>query len=427
MKRPFLLVFAAIGLFSASLPLAAQKFLPKNIVFKGVPEYSDDELMKAAGLKKGVTLTVDEMKNHFQLLMDTGLFQTISYKFDGVDLTYTLVPADPLYPIRVGNLPLKPGNDLDAKLHDRLPLFHGKVPSEGGLLESVRGAFEDMLGAQGIKASVIAIPFGSPGTKNVTAMEFSIQSPPVRVGNIQVEGVSPAMETKVANVASHAAGAAFDTNSSQANLEHIFESFYQENGYAAVKVSASPTDNLSISPDAISIPFSVAVQEGRVYKLGAINLPPGGIVTQADFAKVIAANGDGVASGLALRSIWSLISARYKSKGYLDSVVTPHPQIDESTGIVNYTVDVNAGPVYHMALVKFDNVSDDLRKLLMRNWQLFPGDPFDLSYVSGFVASAQKADPALARTLAMVKTTFDVKADPQTHEVNVLMRFEKRP
>ncbi|MGD0736830.1 MAG: POTRA domain-containing protein [Terracidiphilus sp.] len=426
MQRPIFWFLSAILLFSASLPLAAQKFLPKNIVFKGVPEYSDEELMKAAGLNKGVTLSVDEMKGHFQQLMDTGLFETVSYKFDGVDLTYTLAPAALLYPLKVGNLPLVAGKDLDAKLHDRLPLFHGKVPSEGGMLDGVRGALEEMLGAQGIKASVIAIPFGTPGTKDVTAMDFSIQSPPVRVGNIQVEGVSPAMETKVTNVAAHAAGAAFDSGTSQTNLEHIFASFYQENGYAAVKVGASRSENLTITPDAISVPFSVVVQEGRVYKLGSINLPPGGVVTQADFAKVITANSDGIASGLTLRSIWSLISSRYKSKGYLDCVVTPHPELDDAAGIVNYTVDVNTGPVYHMALVKFDNVSDDLRKLLMRNWQLFPGDPFDPSYLSNFVASSQKADPALARTLAMVKVTYDVKADPQTHDVNVVVRFEKR-
>jgi outer membrane protein insertion porin family len=427
MRRPFSLFLAALILVSASLPLAAQKFLPKNIVFKGDPEYSDEEMLAASDLKKGVTLTVDDMKTHFQLLMDTGVFESITYKFDGVDLIFTVTPAPQLYTIQLGNLPLTPGKDLDAKLHDRLPLYHGKVPSEGGLLESVRAALEELLAAQGIKASVTAIPFGVPGTKDVSAMDFSIQSPQVRVGNIQLEGVSPSMESKVTNVASHATGALFDTANTRENLAHIFESFYQENGYAAVKVSASRTDNLTVTPDAISIPFSVVVQEGRVYKLGSIHLPAGGIVTQADIAKAITSNGDGVASGFALRSTWSLISARYKSKGYLDCVVTPHPEIDEASGTVNYTVDVNAGPVYHMALLKFENVSDDLRKLLMRNWQLFPGDPFDLSYVSAFTISAQKADPALARTLATVKTSYDVKADPQTHEVNVVIRLEKRP
>jgi outer membrane protein assembly factor BamA len=68
MQRHFLLCCAALALIFATHPAGAQKFLPKTIQFKGAPEYSDQELLAAAGLKKGATLTVDEMKSHFQQL-----------------------------------------------------------------------------------------------------------------------------------------------------------------------------------------------------------------------------------------------------------------------------------------------------------------------------------------------------------------------
>lgn len=106
-------------------------------------------------------------------------------------------------------------------------------------------------------------------------------------------------------------------------------------------------------------------------------------------------------------------------------MVTPRPLLNEAAGQVNYTVEIEPGPIYHLALLKFENVSDDLRKLLMRNWQMMPGDPFDESYVSGFILAAQKADPVLMRSLAGVKATYDVRADPQTHEVNCVLRLEK--
>jgi len=38
-----------------------------------------------------------------------------------------------------------------------------------------------------------------------------------------------------------------------------------------------------------------------------------------------------------------MIASRYKSKGYLDCIVTPHPEFDEATDTVNYTVDVVPG------------------------------------------------------------------------------------
>jgi hypothetical protein len=51
------------------------------------------------------------------------------FTFNGVDLVFVLVPATALYPVRLENLPLTPGKELDAALHDRIPLYHGKVPA----------------------------------------------------------------------------------------------------------------------------------------------------------------------------------------------------------------------------------------------------------------------------------------------------------
>ena len=141
----------------ALCPASAQKFTPKSIQFKGAPEYSDQELLSAAGLKQGDVLSVPEMTDHSQLLMDTGVFATLTFKFDGQDLVYTLTPATNLYPIRLQNLPLAPGPELDSKLHALFPLYHGKVPDGGGLMEQVRAALEKMLADEGVKATVTAV------------------------------------------------------------------------------------------------------------------------------------------------------------------------------------------------------------------------------------------------------------------------------
>jgi hypothetical protein len=66
-----------------------------------------------------------------------------------------------------------------------------------------------------------------------------------------------------------------------------------------------------------------------------------------------------------------------------------------------------------------------MRKLLMRNWQMLPGDVFDETYVANFIGNAQKADPVLMRSLSGVKAIYDVNADPNSHEVNVRIRFER--
>jgi len=110
MKHTLFLLLTALVLFASGKPASAQKFQPKTIQFKGAPEYSDEELMAAAGLKLGDVLAFDEMKSHSQKLMDTGIFETLGFKFDGVDLVYTLVLHPELYPVRMENLPLTPRN-----------------------------------------------------------------------------------------------------------------------------------------------------------------------------------------------------------------------------------------------------------------------------------------------------------------------------
>ncbi|MGA2216450.1 MAG: POTRA domain-containing protein [Terracidiphilus sp.] len=422
MPRHLFLFLTAVAILSAPSSAAAQKFLPQTIQFKGAPEYSDQEMLDAAGLKKGTALTIDEMKGHFQRLMDTGVFDNVSYKFDGVDLVYTVTPAALMYPVRIENLPLASGKEIDDKLHDRFPLYHGKVPPEGGLLESVRAALEEMLAAQGIKATVSVTPFGPIGAKTATALNFSIAAPPVLVGEIRLQGVSSAMQAKINSITGHASGTPFDTANSSIDLVHALETLYADQGFAAVKVHAASGAPV-ITPAAISIPYSVTIDEGKIYKLGSIQLPADSLVPQADIDKLSSSPTNAPSKGAALRAIWVLICSRYKDYGYLDCAVTPHPQLDDATATVNYTVDIDPGPVYHLALVKFENVSDDLRKLLMRNWQMLPGDPFSESYVANFIATVEKDDPILASTLFGVKINYDVHADPQTHGVNCVIRL----
>jgi outer membrane protein assembly factor BamA len=314
---------------------------------------------------------------------------------------------------------------LDAALHSRFPLYHGKVPASGGLTEDVRQALETMLAAQGVKATVAAATYADLKLHKVTTVTFSITAPPVRVGAIHLEGISDALEADAQLAAGHVAGTPFDTDNSARDLERAIGSFYGDEGYAAAKVHAFRSGVPVATAEAIDIPFSVTVEEGRRYKLGSVRLPPNALVTQAEIDKAFDSDSQSPAKGPILRTTSFMITSRYRSKGYLDCAVTPHPEFDEAFGAVNYTFEVIPGPVYHLAIVKFVNVSEPLRRRLARAWKMLPRAPFDESYVSGFVAKAEKDDPVLKRGLADMKVSFDILADPQTHGVNCVLRFSK--
>jgi len=65
--------------------------------------------------------------------------------------------------------------------------------------------------------------------------------------------------------------------------------------------------------------------------------------------------------GVTLRTTLAYVTGQYKSKGYMDCVVTPRPQYDDANGIVNYTLEVQPGPVYTMGTRTIQNSADALR------------------------------------------------------------------
>jgi outer membrane protein assembly factor BamA len=430
MKRTLFLLLTALIVFASGQPIAAQKYLPKTIQFKGAPDYTDQELLAAAGLKLGVVLDYGEMKGHSQKLMDTGLFETLAFKFDGVDLVYTLVPFTNLYRVRLENLPLTPGKELDAALHDRCPLYHGKVPAAGGLTDQVRKALEEMLATKGIKATVTAAPYTDTKLHEVTAMSFAITNPPVRVGEIHLDGVSPEMQAEVKHFADRAVKNDYDTENSAANIERLFALLYTDEGFAAVKVHAERSGNPIAGSQAIYIPFNVTIEEGRHYKLGSIYLPSGEPLNLAEINKTAgvastATESMSVKEGVTLRTALFYVTGQYKAKGYMDCIVTPHPQFDEAAGNVNYTLEVQPGTVYTMGTLTIQNTADDLRAAMWAAWKMPTGAIFRESMIYDYYY--KQGNTALGRTFASAICKYKLTKDIEAHTVDVTLRVEKRP
>src|ERR1017187_1289085 len=265
----------AIGvalLLLCSLPLLAQKKVPpKTIRFQGAPQYTQQELLAAAGLKLDARLNVREVKAHAKQLNDTGLFEEVKFTLVSETLLFTLTPSNRLFPMHLENVPLTPGKELDAKLHERFPLYRGLLPASSSMLEGICQTFEEMLAAKSVKATVKAALTSGLGPQKLTAMNFTVVSPAVHIGRIQLAGISAAMQAKASLLASGQTGNDFDTVNTAIGLKHAFEDFYQDQGYAAVEVDVAQVDPPIVSNQSIDIPFAVTIKEGVIYKLGTID------------------------------------------------------------------------------------------------------------------------------------------------------------
>ena len=244
-------------------PAAAQKLLPKSIEFQGNPEYSDEELLATAGLKKGVVLNYAAMQNYSKRLLATGVFATVAFRFDGQDVIFMLTPAADLMPVQIENLPLTPGKELDQKIHELVPLYHGKVPAEGGLADDVDAALQKILASEGLQVTVTATTAVDPSTQEVKAVSYAITSLPVKVGLASVEGVSDEFQSQVQAVFTEAARNPFSTMDSAANLERALKQFYGDHGYTAARIVVTYFGNPKMESRAIVVPLAIRVEEGH--------------------------------------------------------------------------------------------------------------------------------------------------------------------
>lgn len=407
-----------------ALPLLAQnKVPPKAIRFQGAPQYTQQELLAAAGLKPDARLNLREVKAHAKLLTDTGFFEAVKFSSDSKSLLFTLTPSSQLFPMHLENVPLIPGKDLDAKIHERFPLYRGLLPASGSMLEGIRQTLEEMLAAKGIKATLRAALTSGVGPQKLTAINFAVTAPAVHIGRIQIAGVSPAMQAKTSVLVGGQTGNNFDTENTAIGLQHAFEELYQDQGYAAVQVDVAQVDPPVVSDETIDIPYTITIKEGAIYKFGTIDFPANALVARADVQKILSRYQTG--SGRPLDLFLLAVRDAYHAKGYLDCSVVSHPSFNESARIVNYSLEITSGPPYRLASVRFDGAPEAMAAKLKLAWKMAPGGVFDESYVSNFAALAQKKDKSIAKWMQTVITTYDVKADPATHEVNCVFHFAK--
>ncbi len=426
MHRTFLRVVTILLPFLLAHSVGGQQLLnPQSIRFDGAPQYSTDEFLSVVGIKKGQVYTADYFNQSAQKLMATGVFDNVGFKFDGLELIYSIHENPNLYSVVIGNIPIETGAELDARLHQQIPLYHGRMPSEGTVFDDVRNALQSMVADEGIDAKVTFVPGGDNPGKKATAIKFFIDTPPVEIGDIQITGASDGLRAQIDEAAKRV-NRKFDATNSAIVIEDQIASTYLGHGYPAAVIQARRSGKPVLENGVVRVPYTVTVQEGHAYKLGSVKLASGIPIAVDEVEKLTRSRDRYTQEFGYVTGMQSGVEGRLKGKGYLDCKVKANPEFDETAGVVNYTIDAVPGPQYHLGLLQFDNVSDSLRSLLMRNWQMMPGDPFNESYVANFILFAQKSDPVLERSLAGVKATYDAHSNPDTHEVNLVIRLQRQ-
>ena len=403
-------LLALLVLLAASA--AAQTFTPKSIVFSGVPADQTAELLKVTQLTAGKPVTKDELEAAMHRLDDTGLFNGINYGFTGGVLTFTLEPLKKAEAQRVvyTNFVMFNPEDLTVEVHKRLPLFDGTVPNTGGEAAQVERTLEAILKDRGISATV----------KSDSVMggriDYSIATPPVIVGDIQIENVRFDSDPQLVAVRRGLVGQDYLGDVSNRAVSGNLAAALEELGYLDQTIGPVKPASPVITPSRITVSLTGTAMPGPRYTVAKVVFPAlAGTVTEKDYVSDFQVKPGGPASPSLVKNTQLRMQDVFQAHGFLDAQSSVTPSKDATAHTMSYTFQVMPGEVYRMRLLLFDpSLSDPRKRDLMSAWTLTRG----VAYDRATAFHSTRSEPAKA-ICGGRPAAFTLLPQKSTHEVDV--------
>lgn len=417
MPQPKAFILGALLLASAA-PAFAQaitaRYTPQQIVYTGAPDYKPGDLNAIVGLQPNKSYSTADVDPGLQRLADTGLFLDIRYTISDVALTFTLTPQPDknMLPALYSNFVMFAPGDLTALVHAKVPLFTGKIPAAGNLQQSVQDALTNILHEKGFPTATV-----DSIASNIGAIDFTISNPPVQVRAVQVEGVAPEAQAKVAEIQKASAGLPYERGSELA-VQHRLEDAFHDLAYLDAAIDTPTRSAPVVETTRIVVDLATTAHEGAQYHVSKIDYPVTDIVKPADFEEVSKLKPGDLAGRLSVLGTGARITGQFKRHGYRDARVFVTPTKDTTAHTVAYAYTATPGERYHLKSVKAANLDKQQQIDFDENFKLKPGDPYDEGYITEFLHSNKTV-----LSFRGLSASYKAIEYPDTHLIDLTITF----
>jgi outer membrane protein assembly factor BamA len=399
----------------------AQTYPVGKIAFSGT-DLSQGELLAFTGLRAG-QVTRDQMQAAATQLTDTGLFADARFTLDGETLTFELKASPAVVAVRYDNFPWWDDKTLNAAVVAKVPLFHGAIYPGGPMRDQVKGALTSLLVAKDVRGSVITTaPVGDANGEQV-GIAYRIESPRVVVGAFHIEGYSGVWTGPLHEIEKAAMGQAF-AGAAREKLADAVRAVYGRQGFIDVTMTEPAWGTPLLVNGEIAVPVRMSIQsEGGQYHVSAMHLNGDVLMTQEQFAQQAKLHAGDVANQELWAQVREMVTAPYKTHGYLDAKIDATPVLDRAAHTVDYTIAVQPGPVYRMGKLTLENLSAAQKAELMPYWLLKPGDVFNPELIPQSVNGYHRMRAA---DLQSIRGGFAAKwtENQDAHTVDVVVTFD---
>ena len=348
----------------------------KKISFEGVKNTPEDFFAIHIQTKVGEEISPDRLSDDIKnLYKNTGFFSDFSDEGKspiqievepadggGLEVIYKLIESPKIESVKiVGNEELKKG-----KIQDAITLKPSEIYSDQRRWESER-AIRKVYKEKGYYLAQITSDANVDRDTNTIEVTFEIsEGERIKIQEINFVGNSDLPAKTLSKKIKTRVGKHFDENLLDEDMT-LLRHYYQDQGYAQIDVEGYEQN---LTADKSGLIIEISVDEGPEYIIGAYDIkilhakkPAFSEDKIRDMLDPV--EGEIFDRGRFQESIEKIQKA-YHDKGYLLSELSPVPQFNETTGVVDIAMDMNEGDVIIIENVEIDGLEKTKKNVVKR-------------------------------------------------------------
>lgn len=387
-----------------TLPLPPAAYQLISVKVTGSKHFTPNEVAAASGLPVGTVAHEEDFKKAARQLGESGAFSAIAYTYTysaaGTKLEFQVTDADKFVPARFSDFVWFTDGALLRKLHARIPLFNGELPTTGSLPDQVSDALQALLVENDIPGYV---GYARTTAKNgqVESIDYNVTGVSISIRHVEFSGAGaselPTLQTAAERLPGLEYARAFMSNF----IAHALLPIYHRHGYLKascalpqLKVVKAAPPSIDNGPPPTFIDLTFPITPGIQYKLTRWDWSGNKEISTDALQSLLHTKAGQTADTIQLEDDLRAVQELYGSRGYVAASIKASAEFDDSGGTVAYHFVVSEGPVYHMGQLEFRGIGNNLTARLQDAWKLRPGDVYDATYLKQFLPQARKLLPA---------------------------------
>ncbi|MGC2399127.1 MAG: POTRA domain-containing protein, partial [Acidobacteriaceae bacterium] len=384
------------------VPAADAKLI--EVKATGSKRFTQGEVAAATGLMAGTTVDDETFRKAARQLGETGAFDAISYTFSyseaGTKLVFKVTDAEKFVPVHFADFVWFSDKELLQKVHERVPLFNGELPTTGRLPDQVSDILQAMLVENGIPGHVEYLR-NSGKDGQLAEIDYSVSNVTIRIRNIEFAGAGKDELELLEAAGKKLSGRDYSRALLASFTQHAVLPAYHDRGYLKAACSApQPKVIKAVVPEEgdqetiTTVDVALSITPGIQYKLKGWTWSGNKNIPTNELQPLLHAKMGKPASTVQLEDDLRAVQELYGSRGYVTATIKADAQYNDEASTVDYLLLVTEGPVFHMGELEFRGIDNALTARLREAWKIRPGDVYDATYLKGFLVQARKLLPA---------------------------------